>query len=254
MSAADPGFDGRVALVTGGSRGIGAATAAALAERGAAVSVVGRDREALEAVIARIRATGGRAIAAPADCTDAEALRQAVDLTNAELGPVELLAAFAGGSGHPRPAQELQAEEWRRVIEGDLTSAFLTIHTVLPVMLKRKRGSVVTMASSAGRQTGQASAAYAVAKAGVVMLTRHLAAELGQRGIRVNCLAPSAVATEKLTARLTDEQLASLARQFPLGRLGQPSDVAAAAVFLLSDAASWITGVTLDVTGGRVIV
>jgi 3-oxoacyl-[acyl-carrier protein] reductase len=110
------------------------------------------------------------------------------------------------------------------------------------------------MSSSAGRQPSQAAAAYAVAKAGVVMLTKHLAAELGPRGVRVNCLAPSAVLNEKMSAAMSEEQLAGMASTFPLGRIGQPDDVAAAAVFLLSEESSWITGVTLDVTGGRVIV
>src|ERR671928_225807 len=117
---------------------------------------------------------------------------------------------------------------------------------VLPGMLERGRGAIVTMSSSAGRQPSQAAAAYAAAKAGVAMLSRHLAAELGPRGIRVNCLAPSAVVNERMATRMTDDQRAQLAKAFPLGRLGQPDDVAAAALYLLSDAASWVTGVTLD--------
>jgi 3-oxoacyl-[acyl-carrier protein] reductase len=249
-----PGLAGRVAMVTGGSRGIGAATASRLASYGALVGVGGRDREAIDAVVSRIRADRGQAVATPADATDADALARAYTKLTEHFGPVELLAAFAGGNGYPRPSEQVDPEEWRRVIEGDLTSTFLTIRAALPAMIEQGRGSIVTMSSSAGRSPSRAAAAYAVAKAGVVMLTKHLAAEMGPRGIRVNALAPSAVLNEKMASAMSEEQLAELATSFPLGRLGQPEDVAAAAAFLLSDDASWLTGVTLDVTGGRVIV
>jgi 3-oxoacyl-[acyl-carrier protein] reductase len=254
MSGPPADLDGRVAMVTGGSRGIGAATAAMLARHGAVVGVGGRDLSAIDRVVESIRAGGGQAVAAPADTTDAEALAGACRVIGEAFGPVDVLAAFAGGGGQPRPTEEVSPEEWRRVIDGDLTATFLTIRAVLPGMLERGRGAIVTMSSSAGRQPSQAAAAYAAAKAGVAMLSRHLAAELGPRGIRVNCLAPSAVVNEKMATRMTDDQRAQLAKAFPLGRLGRPDDVAAAALFLLSDAAAWVTGVTLDVSGGRIIV
>jgi 3-oxoacyl-[acyl-carrier protein] reductase len=253
-AALDAGLAGRVAMVTGGSRGIGAATAARLAALGVAVGVGGRDRTAIDRVVAGIRADGGRAVAAPADATDAEGLAGAFAGLTDEFGPVDLLAAFAGGNGRPRPTEQVEPDEWRAVIEGDLTSTFLTIRAALPAMLERRRGAIVTMSSAAGRLPSQAAAAYAAAKAGVLMLSKHLAAELGSRGIRVNCLAPSAVLNEKMQTGMTAEQRDRLAEAFPLGRLGRPDDVAAAAAFLLSDQASWLTGVTLDVTGGRIIV
>ncbi|HET8535649.1 MAG TPA: SDR family NAD(P)-dependent oxidoreductase [Solirubrobacteraceae bacterium] len=248
------GLAGRVAMVTGGSRGIGAATAARLAAHGAPVGVGGRDRDAIDRVVDGIRADGGQALAAPADATDAAALSDAFAAVADEFGPVELLCAFAGANGRPRPTEDVDPDEWRRVIDGDLTATFLTIRAALPAMLEHGRGAIVTMSSSAGRQPGQAAAAYAAAKAGVAMLSKHLAAELGSRGIRVNCLAPSAVLNEKMAANMTDEQREQLAAAFPLGRIGRPDDVAAAATFLLSEQASWLTGVTLDVSGGRVIV
>jgi len=248
------GLAGRVAMVTGGSRGIGAATAARLASVGVAVGVGGRDRAAIDRVVVGIRSAGGRAIGVPADATDADALAGAFAALTDEFGPVELLAAFAGGNGRPRPTEQVEPEEWRGVIEGDLTATFLTIRAALPAMLAGGRGAIVTMSSSAGRLPSQAAAAYAAAKAGVVMLSKHLAAEMGPRGIRVNCLAPSAVLNEKMATGMTEEQRERLASAFPLGRLGRPEDVAAAAVFLLSDDASWLTGVTLDVSGGRIIV
>jgi 3-oxoacyl-[acyl-carrier protein] reductase len=245
---------GRVAMVTGGSRALGAATAARLAAQGVAVGVGGRDRAAIDRVVAGIRADGGRALGVPADATDAGALAGAFAALTDEFGPVDLLAAFAGGNGRPRPTEEVGPDEWRRVIDGDLTATFLTIRAALPAMLERGQGAIVTMASSAGRLPSQAAAAYAAAKAGVVMLSKHLAAEMGPRGIRVNCLAPSAVLNEKMSAAMSQEQRDRLAEAIPLRRIGLPDDVAAAAVFLLSDDAAWLTGVTLDVSGGRIIV
>lgn len=248
------GLSGRVAMVTGGSRGIGAATAARLARRGALIGVGGRDHEAIDRVVANIHSEGGQAMPAPAETTDADALNRAFQSVTEHFGPVELVAAFAGGNGSPRPTEKVEPAEWRDVIDADLTSAFLTIQAALPAMLASERGAIVTMSSAAGRQPSHASAAYATAKAGVVMFSKHLAAEMGSRGIRVNCLAPSAVLNEKMATTMTDDQRNTLAQSFPLGRIGQPSDVAAAAAFLLSDDASWVTGVTLDVSGGRIII
>lgn len=245
---------GRVAMVTGGSRGIGAATAERLAAHGALVGVGGRDLAAIERVVARIRTNGGQAISASADTTDADALARAQVAVTNQFGPVELLAAFAGGNGRPRPTEEIGTEEWRHVIDTNLTSTFLTIRAALPAMLHAGRGAIVTMSSAAGRQPSQAAAAYAAAKAGVSMLTKHLAAEMGPRGIRVNCVAPAAILNEKMAANMTDQQHNALSATIPLGRIGQPDDVAGAAVFLLSEDASWLTGLTLDISGGRTIL
>lgn len=248
------GLRGRVAMVTGGSGAIGAATALRLAAHGARVAVGGRDRAAIQCVVGSIHAAGGEAIPAPAEATDPDAITQTFAEVADRLGPVELLAAFAGGNGRPRPTEEVEPQEWRRVIENDLTATFFTIRAALPAMLAAGRGAIVTMSSASGRQPSQAAAAYAAAKAGVTMLSKHLAAEMGPRGIRVNCLAPSAVLNEKMTAAMTEQQRVQLAALFPLGRLGRPDDVAAATVFLLSEEASWLTGVTLDLSGGRIIM
>ncbi|MFI7274458.1 SDR family NAD(P)-dependent oxidoreductase [Streptomyces sp. NPDC049879] len=247
-----PGLAGRTALVTGGSRGPGAATCRALAASGARVAVTGRDRAALDAVVAAIRAEGGDAHAFPADVTEPLGdLRAAVA---ERYGSVDVLCPFAGGQGRPEPSAALGLDRWREVLETDLTSVFATVTAFLPDMVERGAGSVVLMSSAAARQPGGANAAYAAAKAGVVMLGKHLARELGPAGIRVNCLAPSAVENERLRAALDERQRAGLAAAFPLGRLGRDEDVAQAALWLASDAASWVTGVTLDLSGGRVIV
>ncbi|MFC1409564.1 SDR family NAD(P)-dependent oxidoreductase [Streptacidiphilus sp. N1-12] len=255
MSATYTELSGRTVLVTGGSRGIGAQTARAFAGQGAGVCVVGRDRDALDAVVGGITDSGGTAIGAVADVTDSAALERVRGEVESRLGPVDVLAAFAGGQGFPVPGADLTEQRWRQVIDSDLTSAFLTVRTFLggtDGMIGRGRGSIITMSSAAGRQPSQANLAYGVANAGVVMLTRQLATELGPHGIRVNCIAPSSIGTEKVLARMpaaVQEQVAAL---HPLRRLGSTDDVASTALFLASAAASWLTGLTVDVAGGRI--
>jgi 3-oxoacyl-[acyl-carrier protein] reductase len=248
-----PDLAGKVALVTGGSRGIGAATCRALAANGVKVAVNGRDKTSVDGLVAAITADGGQALAAPGDATDAAVVRQIREDVERALGPVDILAPFVGGQGKPVPTHQLGADRWRATLESDLTSVFLAVSEVLPGMIERRGGTIITMASTAGRQPGLASAAYAAAKAGVIMFSKHLAGEVGQHGIRVNCLAPSAVLNDRMQQFMTPEQLDGLAKLFPLGRIGRPDDVAEAVLFLASDAASWITGATLDLTGGRVI-
>lgn len=249
-----PDLAGRIAVVTGGSRGIGAATAGALAANGAAVAVVGRDEDALTAVAEGIRGRGGQALPVAADCTDEADVDRLARVVEQELGPPDILLAFAGGGGMPVPTDQETVGHWREVIETDLTSTFLTVGAFLESMIERRRGTIITMSSAAARQAARSNAAYAAAKAGVIAFTRHLAGEFGPRGIRVNCLAPSAIENERIRTWTTEEQRNELARSFPLGRIGQPEDVAGAALFLASDVSSWITGITLDVAGGKIML
>ena len=249
-----PDLAGRVAVVTGGSRGIGAQTARALAANGARVAVIGRDERALAQVADAISATGGQALPVRADCTVEAEVDHAAATVAQRLGPVDILAAFAGGNGMPVPTTEETVAHWREVLESDLTATFACVHAVLPVMIERGHGSIITMSSAAARQAARSNAAYAAAKAGVIALTRHLAAEMGPHGIRVNCIAPSAVENERMRTWTTEEQRTELGASFPLGRIGQPADVAAAALFLASDASAWITGVTLDIAGGKIMM
>ena len=252
--ASYPDLAGQTAIITGGSRGIGAATATALARNGVAVAVVGRDESALREVTARITDGGGRAIWIAADCTQPGDLDRMAGAVAEQLGPLDILAAFAGGNGFPVPTDAETPEHWRQIVETDLNSVFYTVRVALPGMLERGRGTIITMASAAARQAARSAAGYAAAKAGVIAFTRHLAGEYAPRGIRANCLAPSAVENDKMRTWMTAEQRAELGASFPLRRIGQPADVAAAALFLASDASSWITGATLDIAGGKIML
>jgi 3-oxoacyl-[acyl-carrier protein] reductase len=250
-----PDIADKVAVVTGGSRGIGAATARVLAANGARVAVNGRDQTAIDNTVGEIRSAGGRATGVVADCTafaDIEGMRHRVEQ---ELGPVDILAAFvAGGHAGPGPTAELTEEAWRSTIDGTLSPTFLTVKSFLPGMIERARGSIITMASSAARLPVGAPAPYSAAKAGVIMFSRHLSTEVGRYGIRVNCLAPHTILTEDIRQKMPEPVQHEWAAQIPLGRLGTPDDVALAALFLASESAAWITGVTLDVAGGRIVL
>jgi 3-oxoacyl-[acyl-carrier protein] reductase len=253
LSERHPGLAGRTALVTGGSRGIGAGIAAALAAAGAHVVVSGRDEAALAAVAGSIEARGGTARAFAADLTDEAAVRRLRAQAERAFGPVTLLAGCAGGGGEPKLLVEESAERWRATLEANLTAAFLTLHVFLPPMLDGRGGAIVMMASSAGRQLSGASAPYAAAKAGLLSLTRQAASEAGPHGVRVNAIAPSSIVTDRLAAAPPAVR-ENIAAGFPLRRLGEVADVVEATLFLLSDAARWITGATLDVAGGRVML
>ena len=251
-----PDLAGKVAVVTGGSGGIGAATCRLLAANGARVAVNGRDQARIDTVVDAIHATSGEAIGVAGDCTDLTAVEWLREQVEQDLGPAEVLAAFVGGGrARPGPVADVPEQDWRSTVDGSLTATFLTLKSFLPGMIQRGRGAIVTMASSAARLPGLgAPAPYAAAKAGVVMLTRQVASEVGRHGVRVNCLAPHTILTEQIQRAAPQEWREKMAAAVPLGRLGTPEDVALAAVFLASDSAAWLTGVTLDVAGGYVMI
>ena len=252
-----PDLQGKVAVVTGGSRGIGAATCHLLAANGAAVVVNGRDGATIRAVVEAIRSSGGRAIGIAADCTSCEAIDRMREQVRHELGPVDLFVGCVGGQGEYTPTAQISEDQWHLVLDANLTATFLPVKSFLPGMLERHTGSIITVASSAGRYlvgVSASSAAYAAAKAGVVMFSRRLAAEVAEYGIRVNCVAPGAVLTERVERQLSEAQQKDIAASVPLGRMGTPEDVALAVLFLASGSSSWLTGVTLDVAGGRVML
>ena len=251
-----PDLAGKVALVTGGSRGIGAATAVALAANGARVVVSGRDEAAVRAVVAAVEAQGAEALGCTADVRSADDVARLRDAAHDRFGRVDVLVPFAGGFGAYTPVHEIGEEEWQEVIDANLTGTFRCLRAFLPAMIARgEGGAVVTMASNAARHLDATlTASYAAAKAGIVQLTRHAARELGPHGIRVNCVAPATTTTERIERILTPGRRAELAAKSPLGRLGRPEDCAAATLFLASEAAAgFLTGVTLDVAGGRIM-
>jgi 3-oxoacyl-[acyl-carrier protein] reductase len=253
-----PDLAGKVAVVTGGSRGIGAATCRMLAANGAKVMVNGRDETAVGDTVESIRTDGGDAAGFPGNAADLDTLQRLREEAERVYGPVDVLGAFVGSGGPPPgPTARITEPEWDAAIRGNLSVAFLTLKTFLPGMVERRRGSIITMASTAGRYAGGdpigAPTGYAVAKAGLVRLTQEVAKEVARNGVRVNCVSPSTVLTERTQAVIPAERRAQLTAMHPLGRLGTPEDVACAVLFLASECSSWITGVTIDVAGGQVM-
>jgi 3-oxoacyl-[acyl-carrier protein] reductase len=248
-------LDAKVALVTGSSRGIGAAIASAFAREGARVAVHGRDRVALANVLGVIQSVGGSALQVSGDVTDFGDIERMRTEIERGLGPVDILVVNAGGSPiRPGPLEEITEEGWRASIDANLTSTFLTIKSFLPGMKSRSSGNIITISSAAARRPHpQSPVAYAAAKAGIQMLTQHLAAQVGAYGIRVNCIAPETILTERTTSLIPDAQKKAMAESHPIKRLGTPEDVARAAVFLASSQSEWITGLIMDVSGGSVM-
>lgn len=250
-----PDLEGQVALVTGGSKGIGAATCRLLAANGVKVAVAARSQAGIDSLVGELGDSGAEAIGISADCGEAPEIEMMRDRVQAEMGPIDILLPFAGGFGAFTPIQEITPEEWRETIEANLTSTFLTVRAVVPSMIERRRGAIVTMASIGGRHLDKLlTASYAAAKAGVVQFTRHIAKELGPHGIRANSIAPATVRSERIDRIMDDASQARVAEMAPLGRIGTPEDCALATLFLVSDSAAWLTGVTLDVAGGRVML
>jgi 3-oxoacyl-[acyl-carrier protein] reductase len=250
-----PDLAGKVAVITGGSGEIGAQTARFFAANGMKVVVSGRDKDALAAVVSDLRADGGEVTGVPADCLDAAALDDLREAVEAEYGPVHVLCAFAGGDPGPRPLDQVTEADWRETIDGNLTATFLTLKAFLPGMIERKAGSIITMSSAAGRLPGWSAYAYATAKAGILMLTRRIAQDVGKSGVRVNSLAPSAILTKKQEAKFPAAIRDKVVEDhFVIPRWGTPTDCANGALFLASDASSWVTGETMDIAGGKVMV
>jgi 3-oxoacyl-[acyl-carrier protein] reductase len=246
----------KVVLVTGSSRGIGAAIAQEFARSGARVVVHGRDQRALREIEAAIHKGGGTVMSVSADVTDFAAIDAMRHTIEERFGPVDILVANAGGSfTPPAPLEDIPEEGWRATIEGNLLGTFLTLKSFLPGMKQRRSGAIITISSTAGRRPDARSPIpYAAAKAAIALLTQDVAAQVGPFGIRANCIAPETILTERNRERIPQAQQQALSEMHPLKRLGTPEDVAHAAVFLASDQASWITGVVFDVAGGAVMI
>ena len=245
-------FEGRVVIVTGAAKGIGAVTAQAFGREGARVAALDIDGAGVDRVAADLLAQGRDALGLKSDATSASDVRAAVESVIARWGRVDVLVNNAGGFAVMRTLEDTSEAEWEAVLASNLTSAFLVCKAVLPAMKRQQAGRIVNLASVVARGGAvRVPAHYAAAKAGVIALTRMLALEVADLGITVNAVAPGTTATDRVLAARTPDDTARVAAAIPLRRLGQPAEIAESILFLASDAASFITGAVLDVNGGQ---
>ncbi len=241
-------FDGRAALVTGGSRGIGKEIGLALARAGAEVIVAARGIEGAQAAADEIIREGGRAKAVRLDISDDEGVKTTIKALLGDYATIPLLVNNAG-IVRDNLLLRMKQSDWDAVIDTDLTGIYRMCRALVPSMVKARYGRIVNVTSVVGRAGNPGQANYAAAKAGVEGMTRSLARELASRNVTINCVAPGFIDTD-MTRALSDDARTVLLEQVPLKRLGTPANVASAVLFLLGDGADYITGTTLDVNGG----
>jgi 3-oxoacyl-[acyl-carrier protein] reductase len=243
------GLDGKTALVTGASGGIGAAIARALHAQGASVVLSGTRLDVLEALAAEL---GPRAFACAADLRQAGAADALLAAAETAAGPLSILVNNAGLT-RDMLALRMKDEDWQAVLDVDLSAPFRLARAALRGMLRRRAGRIIQISSVVGATGNAGQANYAAAKAGLVGMSKALAQEVGSRGVTVNVVAPGFIETP-MTDVLGEAQRAKLIEAIPLGRMGQPADVAAAVAYLASDEAAWVTGATLHVNGGMAMI
>ena len=252
MSAADIfSLHGKVAMVTGASSGLGLRFAQCLAENGAAVALVARRAERLDALATQIAKSGGKAVAVEADVRDRAAMTKAFDAAERAFGTVTILVNNAGVA-HAGRAVDMSEEEWRRILSTNLDAVFYWAQEAARRMLAAgKQGSIVNIASVLGLGVAKGVVAYATAKAGVIQLTKALALELAFKGVRVNAIAPGWIVTELNRDYLSTESGMALKRDIPVGRFGQERDLDGPLLLLASDAGRFVTGATIVADGGQ---
>ena len=242
-------LEGKNALVTGASGGIGAAIARTLHGAGAAVALSGTRLEPLEALAAEL---GERAYVVPANLADADAVAALPGAAEAAMGSVDILVNNAGLT-RDMLAMRMKDEDWDLVLAVNLTASFRLARGVLRSMMKNRWGRIVSITSIVGTTGNPGQANYAASKAGVTGMTKALAQEVASRGITVNCVAPGFIATA-MTAALNEQQTAAISERIPAGRLGVPEDIAACALYLASEEAGYVTGQTFHVNGGMAMI
>src|ERR1700730_18536097 len=244
-------LEGRVALVTGASQGIGHACALALAREGASVAVAARNQQKLDELVAQITAAGGKASAFVIDVEDEDQVKSTFKSAIAQFGKIDILVNNAGIT-RDQLVMRMKRADWDAVLQTNLTSAYLCIQQVIGSMLKQRWGRIINITSVFGQmgQAGQAN--YSASKAGLIGLTMAIAREVGSRNITCNAVAPGFIETA-MTAVLSDDFKQNALKMIPLGRIGTPEDVANAVAFLASEEASYITGHVLSVNGGMLM-
>jgi NAD(P)-dependent dehydrogenase (short-subunit alcohol dehydrogenase family) len=244
-------LSGRVALVVGASRGIGAEAARAFARAGAAVALAARDERALSSVAAQIEVQGGRATAIPTDVTDPPSVERLVERIVDSFGRLDAALNNAAGGGHlPTPLAEVSVDAYDSAVAVNLRGVFLAMKFEIPAMLASGGGSIVNMTSTAGLQAVAGLSGYVSSKHGVIGLTKAAALDYAERGVRVNAIAPGPILTDRL-ADAGEEMRHRAGMAMPMRRVGRVGEVAAAVVWLCSDHASYITGATLPIDGGK---
>ena len=241
-------FENRVALVTGASRGIGAAIARRLASEGATVIAAARTADALERVVEEIRGAGGAASAAALDLSDPASIEAAARSAIAAHGEVHVLVNNAGVT-EDNLILRMSRDAWDKVLATNLTGVFLLTQAIVKSMVRKRYGRIVNVTSVVGLMGNAGQANYAASKAGLIGLTKSVARELASRNVTCNAVAPGFIATA-MTDKMTDDAKAKLSGEIPLERLGTPEDVAAAVAYLASEEASYVTGTVLNVSGG----
>lgn len=247
---------GKVAIVTGSTKGIGKAAAEALAEHGAKVAISSRKQDACDEVAAEINARFGEgtAIAVAANISDKAALQNLVDATRKAFGKVDVLVCNAASNPYYGPMSGIPDDQFRKILDNNIVSNHWLIQMVAPEMMERGEGSVVLISSIGGLKGSPVIGAYNVSKAADMQLARNLAVELGPQGVRVNCIAPGLVKTDFARALWEDpERIKATNSVTPLRRIGEPEEIAGAVVFLASRASSYMTGQSIVIDGGATI-
>lgn len=254
----DGSFDltGRVAIVTGSSRGIGEAIACKFAAHGAKVAISSRNQETCDAVAADLNTQfgAGTAIAVAASISRKEDLERLVERTRSELGPIDIVVCNAASNPYYGPMEGISDDQFRKILDNNILSNHWLVQMALPDMRAKARGSVIIISSIGGMQGSGSIGVYNISKAADFQLARNLAYELGPDNIRVNCIAPGLIQTDMARALWEDDKVMGYVRRItPLRRIGQPDEIAGAALFLASDASTYITGQSIVIDGGTTI-